>query len=351
MNTGCQSPHRISVIVPSFNSAEFIADGIRSILNQTYPAYEIIVVDDGSTDNTAAVLLAFGDGIQCIYQENRGPAAARNAGIRIARGDYICFLDADDLWLPNKLQVQLDFMEQHPDIALVFSDMEEIDKGKVVHRSYFAKTMFRPDLDPSVPDAALKLLIENFILTPMVTARREVFAVAGLFDEALRVSEDRDLWARIAARFRIACLPLVLGRRRIHTNNVSDNVELTLRSRIHMWGNIGLQSNSRLVRCILNSLLANAHLHLGYVLFERHQRREVLQSGLRSLMFAVKYALSKKPLRDSLPRYQWFPGLALIPAAFIGYRVVGYLKIFRNAVLRRHGAQPRKIASSPPYCV
>ena len=119
----------VSVIIPAYNAERFIPQAIQSVLEQTYQSYEIIVVDDGSTDKTKDILKEFEDKVCCIYQENQGPSAARNAGIKISQGRYICFLDADDIWTPDKLEVQVEFLECHPDISLVFSDHQDFDAG------------------------------------------------------------------------------------------------------------------------------------------------------------------------------------------------------------------------------
>src|SRR5882762_2853867 len=209
---------RVSVIIPTYNSGRFIVQAVQSVLDQTYRQFEIIVIDDGSTDATKDILRDFDGYIRYFYQENRGPSAARNAGIEIAGGDYICFLDADDIWMPNKLAVQLAFMAQYDDIGLVFSDEEEVDLDTGLHRSILAKTGFRSDIVSQIPmqDAFKKLLIENFIPTSTVMARTTCFIKAGLFDESLRVVEDRDMWLRIAAYFTIACVPVILGKKRAH---------------------------------------------------------------------------------------------------------------------------------------
>ncbi len=218
----------VSVVIPTYNSGRFIAQAIRSVLGQTYARYEVIVVDDGSTDETKDVLREFDGHSRYLYQDNRGPSAARNAGIRLARGEYICFLDADDIWAPNKLEVQLTFMEQHPDIGLVFSDEEEVSAEGDIRPSLLAQSRFYSDLVSQKPlqDAFRKLLIENCIPTSTVMVRKACFAKAGLFDESLMVVEDRDMWLRIAADFGIACLPLILGKKREHQRNISANSEL-----------------------------------------------------------------------------------------------------------------------------
>ena len=225
----------VSVVIPTYNSADFVAQAVQSVLDQTYRHFEIIVVDDGSTDETRLVLHQFDNRLKYLYQENRGPSAARNTGIKAAKGEYISFLDADDLWFPNKLQVQLEFMQQHKEIGLAFSDLDEFghteNEGQ---RSLLSKFFFYADLlsQKSLDDAFKKLLIENFIMTSTTISRRKSFAKAGLFEETLKVVEDREMWLRIAANFQIACIPVIVGKKRVHSTNISQNDELTLRSRI-----------------------------------------------------------------------------------------------------------------------
>ena len=112
----------ISVIIPAYNHAKYLSEAIQSVLNQTYQNFEILIVDDGSTDNTRQVVQNYTDQrIKYIYQENRGLAASRNAGLRVTQGEYVAFLDADDIFLPHKLEVQLDWFEAHPSCGMVFS--------------------------------------------------------------------------------------------------------------------------------------------------------------------------------------------------------------------------------------
>ncbi|RMF83624.1 MAG: glycosyltransferase, partial [Nitrospinota bacterium] len=227
----------ISVVIPAYNAGKFVAQAVQSVLDQTYPHHEIIVVDDGSTDETRAELRKFGDRLRYFSQQNRGPSAARNAGIRAAQGEYICFLDADDIWLPQKLEMQLDFMTGHQEIGLVFAAIEEFQTdGEFTRRWFPGEERFGADFTSQQPiqEAFRKLLMVNFIPTNTVMVRRECLEKAGLFDESLRLVEDRDLWLRIAASFPIACLPSVLCRRRRHGANLSQDFALALRSRLQM---------------------------------------------------------------------------------------------------------------------
>jgi len=311
----------VSVIIPTYNSGRFIAQAVQSVLDQTYHRFEVIVIDDGSTDATRDVLHAFHGHIRYCYQENCGPSAARNAGITIAEGDYICFLDADDTWMRNKLEVQLAFMAQHDDISLVFADTEEVDPEKGRHRSVLAKTLFRSDIVSQIPiqDAFTKLLIENFIPTSMVMVRKECFAKAGLFDESLGVVEDRDMWLRIVACFKIACIPFILGNKRVHESNISRSTALTHRCRIVVWGNARRQFPRLAPAALVHHLVADAYLQLGYILLAKDQRKDARQAGLQSLIHATRAVFMKTALHNSLPSYRWFLGVCLPLFTLMGW--------------------------------
>src|ERR1039457_5279759 len=118
-----------SAVIPTYNRARFVGEAIDSILAQTRPVDEIIVVDDGSTDDTIERLKKYAPAIRCVSQQNRGPSAARNRGIKEAHCDFVAFLDSDDLWIPRKIELQLDFFAQHPDIEFVFGNMVNFSQG------------------------------------------------------------------------------------------------------------------------------------------------------------------------------------------------------------------------------
>ncbi len=183
----------VSVVIPTFNCADFLVEAIRSVLAQTYEDYEIIVVDDGSTDHAEAALRPFGNRIRYIRQEPGGPSVARNRGILKARGELIAFLDADDLWRPTKLARQVEYLNHHPEAVLVYTDFTRGPNPGSNNDSRLRAYKPRDSADPFHA-----LLEENFIATPTVMVRREALARSGLFDPTLKGSEDFDLWLRLA---------------------------------------------------------------------------------------------------------------------------------------------------------
>ncbi len=207
-----------TVIIPAFRSEETIEAAVESVLGQTLPADEILVVDDGSPDQTAARVARFGSSVRLLRKENGGPASARNLGIREACNPYIAFLDADDLWMPEKLQLQTEHMAAHPDCGLCCGDAWVFGEGVETGRKYGrVADRGRPALDFE------GLLLGNPISTLTVLARREVLLSAGLFDEDRRLIavEDYELWLRVAERSRIDWIDAPLGRYRVSAGSLS----------------------------------------------------------------------------------------------------------------------------------
>lgn len=183
----------VSVIIPTYNSEKLLLLAVQSVLNQTYGDFEIIIIDDGSTDNTKQALGQFKDErIKYIYQENAGPAVARNKGINLAKGEYVAFLDADDKWVPEKLEIQINVFKENKDIGLVYSaiDMEvESFQEREIERHKNCKTK---------EDLVKHLLFNAIGIVPSIIVKKDILNQAGLFDANLRLGEDWDLWIRIA---------------------------------------------------------------------------------------------------------------------------------------------------------
>ncbi|MBI5557375.1 MAG: glycosyltransferase family 2 protein [Deltaproteobacteria bacterium] len=187
---GSQPPPRISVIIPTYNRKEYLPRAIESVLGQSFRDFELIVVDDGSTDGTAALVAGYGAALRPVRQENRGPAAARNAGIRVAHGALLAFLDSDDWFAPEKLVVQEAAMARRPDYLVSHTDEIWYRRGALLNQK---KKHHRPH--GFIFADALKLCVVGMSTVMM---RREFFERAGLFDEDLPCCEDYDLWLRAA---------------------------------------------------------------------------------------------------------------------------------------------------------
>lgn len=208
----------VSVILPTYNCANFLPDSIRSILLQTCDSYEIIVVDDGSTDDTKAVLYPFMQRIKYInLGQNKGPSTARNIGIQSAKGKYVAFIDADDLWLPEKLQTDIEYFEMYPEVNLVYSKHIGIDEKGYVHSRGSKRRL------PSGNIFIQLFSNQNFITTSTVVVQKEVFKTVGLFDERLSCCEDWDLWLRIAFCFKIMGINKYLVKYRHNPRSLTKN--------------------------------------------------------------------------------------------------------------------------------
>jgi glycosyltransferase involved in cell wall biosynthesis len=199
----------ISVVIPAFNAGRFIRRTIDSILAQTYRDYEIIVVDDGSADNTAEVVKSYGPKVRYIYQENAGDGPARNTGIRAAKGEWIAFLDHDDEWLPEKLQLQMELVGRHPELRWCGTNRYQSDGKRrmaVGNTEAIQKALGGDDYFENYFAAVTKGLCP--VITSTMLVHKEVFEQIGVFDSCWLRSADLDMWWRIGYRFpKIGYLP------------------------------------------------------------------------------------------------------------------------------------------------
>jgi glycosyltransferase involved in cell wall biosynthesis len=214
-------PQTISVIIPTYNYGRFIEDAIRSVLDQTHPVSEIIVVDDGSTDETRAVVERIGRGVKYIYQPNRGVCAARNYGVGESSGEVIAFLDADDVWGPTKLEKQILRLDTDAEIGLVHCGIREFeDKTNRTIRLFVE----------GVEDGAAEslLLFEPPLVNvsgSVIMTTRKAFELVSGFDTRMKVSEDWDFCYRVARRFKVAFVAEPLVNYRVHGAAAHLNVE------------------------------------------------------------------------------------------------------------------------------
>ena len=208
---------QVSVVIPSYNRAVYVTMAIKSVLDQSYQDYEIIVVDDGSTDGTRAALEPYRDRISYIYQDNKGVSTARNVGIQKAKGEWVAFLDSDDEWLPNKLEIQMKHIKNHPNICIHVANVSLINPCKDNTNLFCVKGFDKIAGEFLLLDRPLTYLLQyNFVYPSAALVRKTALINAGLFDKDLLLHEDTDLFYRIAleGQWGICGLPMVKKFRR-----------------------------------------------------------------------------------------------------------------------------------------
>ena len=220
----------VSVIIPTYNRAQMLRQAVESVLEQDYPCTEILVIDDGSVDDTPMVLADYEDRIRFFRQENTGVSAARNLGIRASRGELIAFLDSDDYWLPEKLTTQVDWFLRHPEAMICQTEEIWIRNGRRVNP--------RQKHRKRAGDIFIASLSLCLVSPSAVMLRRNLLDETGLFDPALPACEDYDLWLRVSSRYQVGLIekPLLI-RRAGHPGQLSAAPGLD-RYRIHAIRNI-----------------------------------------------------------------------------------------------------------------
>ncbi|MFA6216043.1 MAG: glycosyltransferase [Candidatus Omnitrophota bacterium] len=210
----------VSIIMPVYNGEQFLSRTINSVLSQTCQDFELICVDDGSRDDSRKVIESFGDKrIIYIYQENSGsPSHGRNVGIKISRGEYIAFIDQDDIYTPDSLAKKLEFFRKDQDCSFVYSDCVLIDENdKVLADSYLKYRSIKPCSGICFKE----LFKSNFIAPQTVMVKKTVFNKVGFFDEELKGTDDYDMFLRIAYNLELGFLDLSLAKWRTHSSSLS----------------------------------------------------------------------------------------------------------------------------------
>ncbi len=267
----------VSVVIPTFNCAALLPEAIRSAYGQSFTPAEVIVVDDGCTDDTAAVVerltRSLPERLVYVRKPNGGEASARNRGVSVAKGDYIAFLDQDDVWLPEKLEHQMQLFEADPSIALTFSAYTRVSGG--------TRELVRLTGWEQSPEHALEHLMEGCCITPStVVVRRDVLNAVGPFDESLWLGNDWDMWIRMAAAgHRFAYLMEPMTDYLWHATNMSSDkrkiaeAALTIFPRAFGSGTLPTSLQHLERRC-----MARWHLVSACYRLEAGQHREVRRS-------------------------------------------------------------------------
>lgn len=248
---------KVSVVIPTYNYAQYIKEAIDSVLAQTHKDCKIIVIDDGSTDDTRGVVSQCGPDVKYIYQKNQGLSAARNTGIRNSNGEYIAILDSDDIWLPSKLEKQIKLFEAKSRLGLVYSDGLVFGEQLAWDDLSFGGNMnfYRGRIFD-------KLLLGNFVPCPSVVIKRSCFDKVGLFDiNLVGGCEDWDMWLRISSHYEVDYLDELLVKHRKHRGSMETKTEMMEENALKVLDKIFLEKN---VPSILKrKAYSNAYLRSG----------------------------------------------------------------------------------------
>ncbi|CAN2048994.1 UDP-glucose:(glucosyl)LPS beta-1,3-glucosyltransferase [Candidatus Magnetomoraceae bacterium gMMP-1] len=271
----------VSVIIPCYNSAEYICEAVESVLQQSYSHYEILLINDGSIDNTELVLSPYMDRINYYYKKNGGASSARNFGINKAKGEYIAFLDADDIWRKNKLTLQMEFFQNNPNVSLVYSDSSTFDSKGILHDSvkYVVETPSGYVLDD--------MIIHNFLNNSTVIVKKFCFETVGAWNEALLNGNDYDIWLKISAYYEFGFVDEVLVDTRYHSQGLSSMLDMQSENSIKIQESFLKQKNDELK--ISNSTMRKAYSYKyrlwGQRLYYRGQHSKARKKIIKSLYY------------------------------------------------------------------
>ena len=320
----------VSVVIPTYNCAQHLPNTIRSVLAQTYSDYEIIVVDDGSDDDTEGTLRPFLGDITYIYQNNSsGPARPRNVGIERARGKYISFLDSDDIMLPDKLRRAVEFLDAAPELGFVFSNFVKRSETGIQHPEPFLaqckrfcgleKTDVGSQRFVIRRDVAFDtLLLENFVGTSSVVAPKAVLSQVGGFDESVTHGglEDRDMWLRITRSYDIGYLDAVDHVYVDRQTSVSKRALAATLCRLQVLERHARFAHSDVARREVKRAIARQYCDAGYNYVQTGDTRAARKAYLQGLSERQFVDVRKRNPANNAARKKLGRGAKQIRAAF-----------------------------------
>ncbi|MFB2917415.1 glycosyltransferase family 2 protein [Aerosakkonema funiforme] len=284
---------KVSVVIPAYNAMRYLPATLDSVFNQTYTDFEILIIDDGSKDETVEWVAQITDPrVKLISQQNKGVSEARNAGIANARGEYIALLDADDLWEPTKLEKQVRCLEDNPAVGLVYTWVKYADEeGNPTEK---VQTAY-------VDGDVLKHILQSNILccssTPMV--RRSCFEDVGVFDSKLSGVADWDMWIRIASRYLFGLIKEPLVRYRQHPNNMSNNCQAMLLDfrKVIERSFASVPSNLQYLK---NRAYGHAYLYMAWKYLFHKDLKNAIDLNRQAIAHYPQLFFSKSYIRQSL---------------------------------------------------
>jgi glycosyltransferase involved in cell wall biosynthesis len=298
----------VSVIIPTYNRAHYVTETIQSVLDQSYQDFEIIVVDDGSTDNTREVIASFKEPrLKYLFQENQGVCAARNNGINASEGEYIKFLDSDDVLLKNALEKQVQVLDGHPDVGLSHGrayPMDERGHVFVVHK--YKHKNIKTGVYQGINEISNFLRYGNYFNPTLTIVRRSAIIEVGLFNPAFSSgSEDFELWVRLSKKYAVSYIAEPIAACRLHSSSISASRDLDEMEKSH----------NRIFESIFNDVTLGA-------LFSSQRSKTYFYNNLRSALYA--YGLRKM----KVSRKYLFKALKIHPHAFMESLFFSWLYLF-----------------------
>lgn len=289
----------VSVIIATYNMADYLPLAVRSVLDQTYGNVEVVVVDDGSTDDTLEAVEALRDNprVKYLSQKNSGQAVAKNHGVRESRGDYIAFLDADDMWAPDKLNLQVPVFSRSEKVGIVYSRLCYIDETgrdlRVANNELFRGRITGP------------LLIRNFIGFGSTVVRRECFDRLGGFREALRMGIDYDLWLRLSTQYEFDYVDRPLLRYRVWSGQMSNNCKGRYLNGIEIMKRFLLEFPGIVDKATEDHAWAHTYVGFGHCLYSLDGKLgPALKFYARALQHRPSYIPAWRAIVSSILRLQ-----------------------------------------------
>lgn len=324
-----QYKYEVSVVIPTYNRSHCIEAAIDSVFKQTYTDYEVIIVDDGSTDNTDQVLNIYGDRIKYIYQPNNGVSAARNVGILNANGKWIAFLDSDDEWLPSKLEEQMAFIDKYPNVCAHVTDCLIIESDNEYSLFNIRKFPINKSAEVVIREPLVTILNLQPFTSSLIVKRNKIIE-AGLFDEEMSLYEDFDCFCRIAllGQWGLTYKPLVRMYRKGRDEDAlshqhTENQVNSFLALIRIYNKL-LNKNTLCARYtqLLKNKLSSIRFYLGLVYIRNYEKNRGNELVLRSA-------------KDSFTLVSFFRTFIVLLFGLRGFDLVQRIKLRNKKEFRR----------------
>jgi glycosyltransferase involved in cell wall biosynthesis len=300
----------ISIVIPTYNASKYITDTVNSILNQDFDDYEIIIVDDNSTDNTYEIIKNLSSAKIKYYrldQNHGGPSLPRNIGIKKSRSKYIAFCDSDDLFAPDRLSSSVDFLNKHNEVGMVFMNETKFDDTTGTEIGDFLKEYDRFHNLPKTKaddnyyliqsqDAFSCLLYENYIMPSGVTVPSVVFKDVGLFDEELKNGDDGDMWLRISKKYPIGFINKIGFKYRIRANSISTRGPSLFENRIKVMNKLLASGVPAKLEKRCKVKISNYHWGIGY----HYQKLGQLQKARHHYLMSLKQSINTAAIKGTI---------------------------------------------------